>query len=66
MAGSGPQLGDLLSMGMTMALCVVVGFGLGWLGDLATGTFPLIAMIGLALGAAAAAVYVVKMFKKFS
>ena len=66
MAGSGPQLGDLLSMGMTLALCVVVGFGLGWLGDLATGTFPLIAMIGLALGAAAAAVYVVKMFKKFS
>ena len=66
MAGSGPQLGDLLSMGMTLALCVVVGFGLGWLGDLATGTFPLIAMIGLALGAAAAAVYVVKMFKRFS
>ena len=35
---------------LTLALCVVVGFGLGWLGDLATGTFPLIAMIGLALG----------------
>ena len=50
MASNGPQLGDLLSMGMTLALCVVVGFGLGWLGDLATGTFPLIAMIGLALG----------------
>jgi F0F1-type ATP synthase assembly protein I len=66
MAGSGPQLGDLLSMGMTLALCVMVGFGLGWLGDLATGTFPLIAMVGLALGVAAAAVYVIKQFKRYS
>ena len=66
MASNGPQLGDLLSMGMTLALCVVVGFGLGWLGDLATGTFPLIAMIGLALGVAVAAFYVVKQFKRYS
>ena len=66
MASNGPQLGDLLSMGMTLALCVVVGFGLGWLGDLATGTFPLIAMIGLALGVVVAAVYVVKQFKRYS
>ena len=66
MASNGPQLGDLLSMGMTLALCVVVGFGLGWLGDLATGTFPLIAMIGLALGVVVAAFYVVKMFKRYS
>ncbi len=66
MASNGPQLGDLLSMGMTLALCVVVGFGLGWLGDLATGTFPLIAMVGLALGVVAATVYVVKQFKRYS
>jgi F0F1-type ATP synthase assembly protein I len=65
-ASSGPRLGDLLSMGMTLALCVVVGFGLGWLGDLATGTFPLIAMVGLALGVVVAAVYVVKIFKRYS
>jgi F0F1-type ATP synthase assembly protein I len=65
-ASSGPRLGDLLSMGMTLALCVVVGFGLGWLGDLATGTFPLIAMVGLALGVVAAAFYVVKIFKRYS
>ena len=50
----------------SLALCVVVGFGLGWLGDLATGTFPLIAMIGLALGVVVAAFYVVKMFKRYS
>jgi F0F1-type ATP synthase assembly protein I len=65
-AGSGPELGDLLSMGLTLALCVVLGFGLGWLGDLATGTFPLLAMVGLALGVALAVVYVVKQFKRYS
>ncbi len=66
MDGSGPELGDLLSMGLTLALCVVLGFGLGWLGDLATGTFPLIAMIGLALGVALAAFYVVRQFRRYS
>ena len=66
MDGGGPELGDLLSMGLTLALCVVLGFGLGWLGDLATGTFPLLAMIGLALGVVLAAAYVVKQFKRYS
>ena len=66
MPGSGPELGDLLSMGLTLALCVIFGFGLGWLGDLATGTFPLLAMLGLALGVALATVYVVKQFKRYS
>jgi F0F1-type ATP synthase assembly protein I len=64
--GSGPELGDLLSMGLTLALCVIMGFGLGWLGDLATGTFPLLAMLGLALGVALATGYVVKQFKRYS
>jgi len=53
-------------MGLTLALCVVLGFGLGWLGDLATGTFPLLAMVGLALGVALAVVYVVKQFQRYS
>ena len=53
-------------MGLTLALCVLAGFGLGWLGDLATGTFPLIAMIGLGLGVVAAAFYIVKLFKRYS
>ena len=66
MDGGGPELGDLLSMGLTLALCVVLGFGLGWLGDLATGTFPLLAMIGLALGVVLAVAYVVKQFKRYS
>ena len=66
MAGDGPGLGDLLSMGVTLALCVVIGFGLGWLVDLVTGTFPAFAMVGLLLGAVAASVYVYKLFKRYS
>ena len=66
MDSSGPELGDLLSMGLTLALCVIIGFGLGWLGDLATGTFPLLAMVGLTLGVVLATVYVVKQFKRYS
>ena len=66
MNSSGPELGDLLSMGLTLALCVIVGFGLGWLGDLATGTFPLISMVGLALGVVLATIYVVMQFKRYS
>jgi F0F1-type ATP synthase assembly protein I len=63
---SGPELGDLLSMGLTLALCVVIGFGLGWLLDLPFRTFPVFAMVGLALGVVAASTYVYKQFKRFS
>jgi F0F1-type ATP synthase assembly protein I len=65
-AGDGPGLGDLLSMGVSLALCVVAGFGLGWLVDLGTGTFPVFAMVGLLLGVVAASLYAYKMFKRFS
>lgn len=66
MESGGPDLRDLLSMGMTMALCVVLGFGLGWLVDLAFGTFPGFFLAGLALGVAAACLYVYKLLKKFT
>jgi F0F1-type ATP synthase assembly protein I len=65
-AGDGPGLGDLLSMGVTLALCVVAGFGLGWLVDRGTGTFPVFAMVGLLLGVVMASVYVYKLFKRYS
>ncbi len=65
-AGSGgPDLGDLLSMGMTLAICVMLGFGLGWLADLPFDSFPAFALAGLALGVAAACFYVYKQFKRF-
>ncbi len=66
MDNGGPGLGDLLSMGLTLAVCVAVGFGLGWLADLPLHTFPLCALIGLALGLAAAVAYTVRMFRRFS
>jgi F0F1-type ATP synthase assembly protein I len=65
-AGEGPELGDLLSMGVTLALCVAAGFGLGWLVDQAVGTFPVFALIGLLLGVGAASLYVYKLFKRYS
>jgi F0F1-type ATP synthase assembly protein I len=63
---SGPELGDLLSMGLTLALCVMAGFGFGWLLDLPFGSFPVFAMVGLALGVVAASTYVYKQFKRYS
>ena len=65
-ASDGPQLGDLLSMGTGMAVCVIAGFGLGWLVDLPFHSFPGFALAGLAVGIAAACFYVYKMFKRFS
>jgi ATP synthase protein I len=66
MASHGPELGDLLSVGLTLATCVVVGFGLGWLVDRAFGTFPALAFIGLLLGVVAASIYIYKQFKRYS
>lgn len=65
MAGGGPQLGDLLSMGVSLAGCLAVGFGLGWLGDRAFGTFPVVTLLGLALGIAAACGYAYELFQRY-
>lgn len=64
--GGGPELGDLLSLGVTLASCLVVGFGLGWLVDTSFGTFPVFALVGLGLGVVAACVYFRKLFKRYS
>ncbi|MGH3611064.1 MAG: AtpZ/AtpI family protein [Pseudonocardia sp.] len=65
MDSGGPQLGDLLSLGVTLAGCLVLGFGLGWLVDRPLGTFPGFALAGLALGVVAACVYFYKQFKRY-
>lgn len=65
MNSSGPGLGDLLSLGLTLAACVVVGFGLGWLADQPLRTFPGFALLGMALGIAAACALIYRQFTKF-
>jgi F0F1-type ATP synthase assembly protein I len=63
---SGPGLGDLLSLGVTLATCLVLGFGAGWLVDRAAGTVPIFSLIGLALGVVAACFSFYKTFKRYS
>lgn len=65
MSGEGPEPGDLLGMGASIAGLVVAGFGIGWLVDLVTGTFPVCALVGLLLGIIATCFYMYGQFKKF-
>jgi hypothetical protein len=65
-ADGGPGLSDLLSLGATLATCLVVGFGLGWLADSLGGTFPVFALVGLALGVVAACLAFYRIFKRYS
>jgi F0F1-type ATP synthase assembly protein I len=65
-AGDGPGLGDLLSMGVSLALCVAVGFGLGWFADQAFSTFPTFVLVGIFLGLVMASLYVYRLFKRYS
>jgi F0F1-type ATP synthase assembly protein I len=62
----GPGLGDLLSLGTTLASCLVLGFGAGWLVDRAASTFPIFSLVGLALGVIAACFAFYKTFKRYS
>lgn len=65
MSTDGPEVGDLLSMGVSIALCLAAGFGLGWLVDLPLGTFPVFALVGLGLGIVAAVLFVVALFRRY-
>jgi F0F1-type ATP synthase assembly protein I len=61
----GPEIGDLLGMGASIAGLLVIGFGCGWLVDRGIGSFPVGALVGLGLGIVAACFYVYGQFKKF-
>ncbi len=65
MTGNGPGASDLITMGVTLALCLVVGFGLGWLVDLAVGSFPAVALLGLLPGIVAAGFYFYRQSQRF-
>ncbi|HEY0637371.1 MAG TPA: AtpZ/AtpI family protein [Pseudonocardiaceae bacterium] len=61
---SGPELSTLLGLGITIAVILVAGIGLGWLLDEVLNTLPVFLMIGLALGITGAGGYVYVQFKK--
>lgn len=65
MTSNGPGVSDLITMGLTLALCLVLGFGLGWLVDLALGTFPATALVGLLLGIVTAGFYFYRQSQRF-
>lgn len=63
--GGGPEIGDLLGMGASIAGYVIIGFGLGWLVDYGVGTFPVFALVGLTLGSIGASFYAYGQFKRY-
>jgi F0F1-type ATP synthase assembly protein I len=54
-----------LSMGLTSAVCVGIGVGLGLWVDSALGTGPAFLLVGLALGVALAAMSVVRQIRTY-
>jgi F0F1-type ATP synthase assembly protein I len=52
-------------MGLSAAICVGIGIGLGILVDDALGTAPAFLLVGLALGVAVAALSVVKQIRTY-
>lgn len=60
-----PGWSSLLGMGSVVALFVVGGLALGWLADRFLQTFPILALIGLALGIAGACRYTYVEFRRY-
>lgn len=55
----------LVGMGVATAAILVAGLALGWLVDDLLGTMPVFLMVGLALGLAGAASYIVVKFRTY-
>lgn len=56
---------SFLTMGLTTAAVVAVGFGIGWLLDSLFDTFPILVIVGLLLGLAGAVTYMVTKFRYY-
>jgi F0F1-type ATP synthase assembly protein I len=54
---------SFLTMGLTTAGVLAVGFGLGWLFDSLFDTFPIFVIVGLLLGMAGAVSYMIAKFR---
>lgn len=60
------QLAPLLSLGVELAVTVLVGGALGWFADRANSTLPLWTIVGFLLGIAAAIVHFVRTVRRLT
>ncbi|MGD0393963.1 MAG: AtpZ/AtpI family protein [Acidimicrobiales bacterium] len=69
MTGNGPSLGpgavEFLTLGLTLAVTVLVAGALGYLVDRWLGTSPVFTLVGLVLGLAAAVMTAVSRVRKY-
>jgi len=56
---------EFLTLGLTVAVTVVVGGALGYLVDRWLGTSPVFTLVGVALGITAAVLTAVRQFRKY-
>ena len=63
--GGGPDLRDLLNMGLTLGLYVAIGLAAGLFADHVLDTTPLFVLAGIALGIVGATVHVYQLLRRF-
>jgi ATP synthase protein I len=60
-----PGAAAFLGMGLSAAVCVAIGVGLGVWADSAWHTSPILLLVGLVLGLAAAVYFVISQIREF-
>jgi F0F1-type ATP synthase assembly protein I len=60
-----PSIFDFLTMGVSIALCLVLGGGIGYGIDALVGTSPILTFVGLAFGVVAAVLVTITLVRKY-
>ncbi|HEX4220313.1 MAG TPA: AtpZ/AtpI family protein [Acidimicrobiales bacterium] len=60
-----PSIIDFLTMGVSTALCLVLGGGIGYGIDALAGTSPILTFVGLAFGVVAAVLVTITLVRKY-
>jgi hypothetical protein len=60
-----PSIIDFLTMGVSSALCLVLGGGIGYGIDALAGTSPILTFVGLAFGVVAAVLVTITLVRKY-
>jgi F0F1-type ATP synthase assembly protein I len=60
-----PSIIDFLTMGVSTALCLVLGGGIGYGLDALVGTSPILTFVGLAFGVVAAVLVTITLVRKY-